>query len=124
MSKMFKINGTDFTHMFTSRGYMVQYQSVQGNNAGQMLDGSYMEDELAVKAVVKINIMPLSEEDVSTLLKEIYSKAYVTLYYFDPRQGAYLEKVFRRSSTEQKYRGFGSDGKEYWTAAALTLTEK
>lgn len=124
MSKMFKINDTDFTHMFTSRGYMVQYQSVQGNNAGQMLDGSYMEDELAVKAVVKLNVLPLNEDQVSALLQEIYAKPYVTLYYFDPKQGAYLEKVFRRNATEQKYRGFGSDGKEYWTAAVLTLTEK
>lgn len=124
MSKTIKINGKDFTRMFTPRGYVVRYESVQGNNGGLMLDGSTTEDELAIKAVVSLPVMPLNEVDVATLLQAIYSEPYVTLYFYDPLVGGYRETLFRRSQAEQKYRGFGSDGKEYWTGPALTLTEK
>lgn len=124
MSKTIKINGKDFTRMFTRYGYVVRYESVQGNNGGLMLDGSTTEDELAVKAIADLPVMPLNEEDVATLLQEIYSEPYVTLYFYDPKLGGYRETLFRRNQSQQKYRGFGSDGKEYWTGPALTLTEK
>lgn len=124
MSKTIKINGTDFTSMFTRRGYVVRYESVHGNNGGLMLDGSTTEDELAIKAVVALPVMPLSETDVAVLLQAIYSEPYVTLQYFDPKTGAYRTALFRRSQAEQKYRGYGSDGNEYWTGPSLTLTEK
>ena len=51
MSKTIKINDVDFTSMFTPVGYSVGYKSIQGNNGGLMLDGSYTEDEIAQKAV-------------------------------------------------------------------------
>lgn len=124
MSKTIKINGADFTRMFTPRGYVVRYESVQGNNGGLMLDGSTTEDELAIKAVVSLPVMPLNEEDVATLLQAIYSEPYVTLHFYDPKLGGYRETLFRRNQAQQKYRGFGSDGKAYWTGPALTLTEK
>lgn len=124
MSKIIKINGIDFTNMFTPYGYSVRYESIQGNNGGLMLDGSYTEDEIARKAVITLPVMPLKELDVSELLQAIYSDKYVSLYYFDPFAGSYLDITARRRESEQKYRGFGSDGNEYWTGPSLTLTEK
>lgn len=124
MSKTIKINGVDFTNMFTPVGYKVGYKSIQGNYGGLMLDGSYTEDELAQKAVIYLNCMPLNETDISTLLKSVYATLYPQLYYFDPKEKIYRDIQTRRSETEQKYRGFGSDGKEYWTGTVLTLTEK
>lgn len=124
MSKTIKLNGVDFTKMFTSVGYYVTYRSVQGNNGGVMLDGSTMEDELAVKSDVHLPVMPLNEADVGELLSVLYQEPYVTMYYYDPRFKSYRETRFRRNSAEQKYRGFGTDGKEYWTGPELTLLEK
>lgn len=124
MSKTIKINDIDVTSLFTRNGYVVSYKSIKGTNAGTMLDGSYQDDELALKAVIKLPVMPLNGDQVKQLLGLIYSKTYVDLYYFDPVEGDYKTIKAMREASEQKYRGFGSDGKEYWTGGALTLTEK
>ena len=124
MSKTIKINGVDFTNMFAPIGYRVGYKSIQGNNGGLMLDGSYTDDELAQKAVIYLTCMPLGEDDLSALLASVYGSKYPQVYYFDPKTGGYREIAARRGETEQKYRGTGADGKEYWTGTVLTLTEK
>lgn len=87
------------------------------------LDGSYIEDEIAQKAVIYLDCMPLNERDLSTLLTNVYGSKYPQVYYFDPKAGAYRDIATRRSETEQKYRGMGTDGKEYWTGTTITLTE-
>lgn len=110
--------------MFTKYGYVVKYRSVQGNNGGLMLDGSTTEDELAVKADIRLPVIPLNETDIGILLALIYEKPYVTIYFFDPKEKSYREAEFRRNQMEEKYRGFGSDGKEYWTGSSLTLMER
>ena len=118
------LNGKDCTRMFTRTGYVVSYRSVQGNNGGVMLDGSYTDDELALKVDIKLPVMSLSEDDIVTLLSIIYDGEYVSVNFFDPKEKTYRDSVFRRSQMEQKYRGFGSDGREYWTGPSLTLMEK
>ena len=124
MSKTIKINDVDFTSMFTPAGYAVGYKSIKGNNGGLMLDGSYTEDEIAQKAVISLQCMPLNSNDLSTLLSNIYGSVYPKVYYFDPKAGDYREIYTRRSETEQQFRGLGTDGKEYWTGTVITLTEK
>lgn len=124
MSKTIKINDVDFTSMFTHVGYAVGYKSIQGNNGGLMLDGSYTEDEIAQKAVILLPCMPLNSSNLSTLLSNIYGSVYPKVYYYDPKDGDYREIYTRRSETEQQFRGVGTDGKEYWTGTVITLTEK
>ena len=124
MSKTIKINDVDFTSMFTPVGYAVGYKSIQGNNGGLMLDGSYTEDEISQKAVISLPCMPLNSTDLSSLLSNIYGSVYPKVYYFDPKVGDYREIYTRRNETEQQFRGFGTDGKEYWTGTVITLTEK
>lgn len=122
--KTIVLNGKDCTKMFARSGYSVSYRSVQGGNGGVMLDGSYTDDELAIKADIKLPIVPLSEDDVEKLLSIIYENNYVVANFYDPKEKKYRSSVFRRSKMEQKYRGFGSNKKEYWTGSALTLMEK
>ena len=124
MSKTIKINDVDFTSMFTPVGYAVGYKSIQGNNGGLMLDGSYTDDEIAQKAVISLPCMPLNSSDLSTILSNIYGAEYPKIYYWDPKTEDYRAIYTRRSDTEQKFRGTGTDGKEYWTGVVITLTEK
>lgn len=124
MSKTIKINGVDFTNMFAPFGYSVSYQSVDGGLGGLMQDGTYTEDEMAIKAVVNLPCMPLNEQDLALLLSTVYGIKYVQLHYYDPMSGEYRDIEARRSETSQKYRGAGSDGKDYWTGTVLTLTER
>lgn len=124
MSKTIHINGVDFSSFFTRVGYSVGYTSVQGNQGGLMQDGSFTEDELAIKASIVLPCLPLNEAQMAQLLEAVYAYPYITLYYYDPRSAGYRTIMARRSKVEQKYRGTGTDGKDYWTGSVLTLQEK
>lgn len=122
--KRLKINGTDYSGYFTRTGYSVGYESVQGSNAGQMLDGTYTEDELKIRTVVTLNCMPLTQEQLSALLNEVYGRVYHMVEYFDPKTNGYREEEMRRHVTTQTYRGFGAGGDEYWTRTSVTFTSR
>lgn len=122
--KRIVINGTDYTDFFTKLGYTVQYESVQGNNAGLMLDGSYTEDELKVRAIVTLPCMPLNEEQLGEILREVYSSSYHRVEFFDPKSNGYKTEEMRRNVSRQKYRGRGADGVEYWTGTVITFTTR
>lgn len=122
--KTIQINGTDYTDYFPPEGYKVQYTKVTGQNEGLMLDGSYTEDILAIKAVVSSPLMPLTEAQQSKLLQDLLSEDYATVYYFDPRRNAYRSAVMQYEIEASKHRGTGADGKEYWTGMAVTFTDR
>lgn len=124
MAKTIKIDGTDYTDFFTRVGYSVTYQSIQGKNGGLMLDGSYTEDELALKAVVALPCKALNEEKLSALLTKVYSAVYHQIYYFDPKTNSYRTMEARRAVSQQNYRGFSTNGYEFWTDAVVTFTER
>jgi len=122
--KTIQINGTDYTAYFPPAGYEVSYEKVSGQNEGLMLDGSFTEDTIAVKAVVTVHTMPLTEEQQSSLLQSLYSDDYATVYYFDLRKNAYRSAVMRYEVTKVKHRGNGSDGNEYWTGLSITFEDR
>ena len=122
--KVIQINGTDYTDFFPKRGYTVLYSKVHGNNEGLMLDGSYTEDTLAVKATVSSVFMPLTEEQQSAFLADLFSDDYATVYYFDPKKNAYRTAVMIYEVAEVKYKGASITGDEYWTGLAVTFTDR
>ena len=123
MKKTIKINGVDFSRLFTPYGYTVQYQKVKGPNSGDMLSGERTDDVRAWKAVVHCVCAPSSEEDLSQLLT-ICADTYVTVYYFDIKQNAYRHAIMMPSEPVQKYAGVGPNGVSYWSGTAITFTEK
>lgn len=88
-----------------------------------MLDGSYTEDILAVKAIITCVCMPLNEEKLSALLSEI-SGEYADVFFFDPAQNKYRTAKMLTPEPSQKFRGTGSDSVDYWTGTILNFTEK
>lgn len=122
MRKTIKINNTDYTDAFTPTGLVVSYKKIRGNNSGYMLDGSYVDDVKAVKAVISATCMPTDERILSELLVEI-SATYVDLYYYDPRLMGYRTIKAMPSETEQAHRGRTCDNLERWTGTAITFTE-
>lgn len=122
--KTIKINGTDYTDYFTRLGYSVGYESVRGNNAGLMLDGSYTEDEIKLRTVVTLPCMPLDEERLKKILQEVYSDSCHMVEYFDPKSGGYRTEEMRRTVSEQKYKGQGTNGLQYWTGTVITFTTR
>ena len=118
-----RLNGIDFTHSFTSIGYLVHYKKILGSNSGYMLDGSYVEDLLAIKAVITLPAMPLQEADISRLLQTVYQKSYVDVSYFYPRVQGYRTNAAIPEESEAVYRGEGGTGLIFWTGVQITLTE-
>ena len=123
MRKTIKINGKDFTDVFTPTGYTVSYIKRRGNNSDTMLDGSYVDDVLAIKAVVTCYCMPTNEAVLQELLVEI-AATYVQLEYYDPKEKTYRTITTMPSEPSQKYRGNGADALEYWTGTVIVFTEK
>lgn len=123
MKKAIAINGQDFTSLFTPTGYTVSYIKRRGSNAGPMLDGSYTDDVLAVKAVVTCTCMPTSDAQIQPLLTLIAS-TYVNVYFYDPRHGGYRTMSAMPSEPSQRFRGQGISGLAYWTGTVITFTER
>ena len=124
MQKEIHINGTNRTSLFTKYGYAVGYKKIRGRNGGTMLDGSTTEDIIAIKAVVTLPLMPLSEEQLNELIADIYGGDYVTLYYFDIRTNAYIEAEFMYSEITGRHIMQNAFDTEMWLAGSLTLTER
>lgn len=123
MSKAIKINSADFTAYFTPVGYKVKHKKIKGPNEGYMLDGSFTEDTLAVKAVVTCTCMPLTETQFNTLLTQLYSGT-LSVYFYDPKTGGYRTADMTCEPPEGVDRGQGTNAAEYWTGMVLVFTEK
>lgn len=121
--KEFRINGKDYSSYFAHRNWKLEYQDIKGNNAGRMLDGSYTEDEIAVKAVITLSCMPLSEDQAATLLEELYRSVYPLIKYYDLRTGTYREIECLRKISASTYWGECVGG-NYWGNTIITLTER
>lgn len=123
MRKTIKINGIDFTSLFTPYGYSVQYKKVMGPNSGDTLSGEHIDDVRAWKAVLQCLCLPSSESELSKLLT-VCEDTYVSVYYFDIKSNAYRNAVMMPSEPTQKFVGTGSNNVDYWVGTSITFTEK
>ena len=124
VTKTIKINGTDYTSMFTRYGYTVGYRKVLGPNGGRTLDSTEYEDLVALKAEITLLFMPEKESDLETLLTALYGSDYAELYYFDPRAGTYRTVPVIVGETDHRHTMKSVDGNEYWTCGTITLRER
>ena len=124
MEKNITINGVDCASLFTRYGYTVKYKKVHGNAGGTMLDGSTTEDVIAIKAVIKLKLMPFTEESLSDFLSSLYRSDYAVVMYFDPRENKYrtIEAMYDEIESEHSFVNCNEDN--IWLAGSLTLTER
>ena len=85
-----KIDGKDYSHLVPRRGYQVAYKKVLGGNSCYTLDGTYHEDVLAYKAIVTIELMPMSPEELSELVTSVENCDQAT--YHDTKTDADVTK--------------------------------
>lgn len=124
MAKELIIDNTIFTPYFTGTGYEVIYNSIDGGQGGLALNGESIDDEVALKAQVRLPAMPLDSQSLSALLRVVYNGIYHRVTYHDPRTNAPRTMTAKRAVSSQKYRGYGANGVEYWTGIVVTFTEK
>ena len=118
------INGTNFTSFFPFRGQTIEYVIKTGGNEGEMQDGTYKPDEIARKAVITFQLIPLSAAQDAQLTNALYLSDSVELVYWDRIAQNYKTISTKRPAlSPAKYRGIGPDGKEYWQAGTLTFEE-
>ena len=124
MKKEITINSVDCSTLFAEYGYVVNYKKIHGSAGGTMLVGSTTEDIIAIKAVIELKFKPQSEEALSRLLSMIYSADYVTVRYFDPKDGIYrtIEAIYDEMTVTHAFTNIYDD--EIWQIDALTLTER
>lgn len=117
------INLEDFTPFFTKVGYIVRHNAIQGKNGGLMQNGSTLVDVLAYKAEVVLPCYPLTSAQLSHLLQTVHNDVYTMLHYFDPWENDYRQITAFAEVSDNKYRGIGADGNEYWSGTEITFTE-
>lgn len=124
MGKTLKVNGYNFTPLMTPYGYTVSHKKIQGGNQGTMKDGSFVDDVLAIKAVMSITFMPLTQADLEWVNNALYLYDYPSVEFYDPRTktSRRAECIFEMSPALE--RGKGADGNIRWIGAGVTFTER
>lgn len=68
MNMTLLIDSVDYSALLPRRGYTVGYKKVLGPNNCTTLDGTYHEDVIARKAVVTVNLLPMTTAQLTALL--------------------------------------------------------
>ena len=118
------INGVDCTEYATDYGITITYKKRKGRAAGMMLDGTEEEDVLAHKAEIVLDFIPQSREILSGFVKNLYSKKYATVRYFDLREKAYREIEAIYGEVTAKYLFQNVFGQKIWKINSVKLTER
>lgn len=104
------------------KDYAVLYKKISGGSAGYMMDGSYTEDTIAVKAQIQWQLMPMKEEDFQALMRTLYNKPYAMVYYYDPRSGyRTMEAMYEVGMAEYMDNLVGGN---YWKMPPIVFTER
>lgn len=116
------IRGVDCSSLAQKYGYTLSYSVRSGSNGGMMLDGSQTIDILAYKAVISVDMNPMSDAECSQLLS-LVQRNYVTVTYFDiktnsVRTAEFIPKIGTASPVILR------DGKKVFDGMTLTLEER
>lgn len=124
MEKNIIINGDNCSSLFPRFGYVVSYKKIHGSAGGTMLDGSITEDVIALKAEIKLTLMPFTEKALSDFLSSLYGSDYAVVNYFDPMVNAYktIEAIVGEIETQHSFINCNKD--DIWMSGTLTLTER
>ncbi len=85
-----KLDRKEYSHLVPKRGYQVAYKKVLGPNSCYTLDGVYHEDVLAYKAVVNIQLLPMTPEQLSELVTSVENCEQATFH--DTKTGTDVTK--------------------------------
>lgn len=121
-----KIDNKDFSNLVPRRGYQVAYKKVLGSNSCYTLDGTYHEDILAYKAVVDIELMPMSPDRLSELIIAVENCEDVT--YHDTKTDSDVTKKVTVSLSPAKL-VINTEHKVIWSntessGISLTIEER
>lgn len=114
-----RVNGVDITRFVAQRGIKWQRNDIDGENAGRTLDGKMHRDRITSKVRLDVSCLPLSTEDVKTVLNAIYPE-YVEVTYTDPMYGL-ITKTMYSNNNPATYINTKTD---LWEGIAFPLIER
>ncbi len=126
MNMVLLLDSIDYSYLLPRKGYSVSYKKVLGPNSRTTLDGKYHEDVLAYKAVVKVDLAPMTSEQLSRLADSVQN-CRLAIFFDTKTNSVVTREVY--ATLESATLVFNTENKAYWSASnkkgiTLTLEER
>ena len=119
----FQISGTDITPYIAYGGLKWQRADVDGPNAGRDIDGNLIRDRKAVKIRWDVTCVPLTAEQMATILSLIQPE-WVMVTYTDPVTGNNVTSQMYANNFGMNYQMITRQGVEYYAGLTFPLIMK
>lgn len=123
MDMTFQINGVDMTPYVAYGGFKWQRNDIDGQDAGRDLTGRLRRNRVATKIRLDITCRLLTSEEAKIVLSEIMSE-FVTVRYYDPAEGAVVERVMYANNNPATFQIRKPDGTVWWSGITFPLIEQ
>ncbi len=122
MNIVLSIDSIDYSWLLPKKGYTVTYKKVLGPNSCYTLDGKYHEDILAYKAVVRVDLLPMTANQLATFSTAIRNCKNAT--FFDTMTNSTVTRAVNATLNSASL-VFNTSNKAFWGASnskGVTLT--
>lgn len=117
------IDGVDIVPYIAYNGFKWQRSDVDGSDSGRDLTGDLMRDRITTKRRLDITCRLLTNDEINLVLSSIEPE-WVTVSYYDPMEGAVVEKTMYSNNHPASYQIKHPDGTEWWSGVTFPLIEK
>ena len=122
----FILSGVDYSNKVEVSGYKVIPRRVKGTSAGEMINGDTVEDLVANKTDLQVNIVATEEADTSAIAYACTGE-YVGLKFSDPitatdLDGTYIPNIDGIEMAIDK--GESQNGKRYYYGFSIFFKQK
>lgn len=117
-----KIDSVDYSFLLPKKGYTVTYKKVLGSNSCYTLDGKYHEDVLAHKAVIKVDLLPMTAALLAQFTTAVKNCKNAT--YFDTMTNSIVTREVN-TTLDSASLVFNAQNKIFWSNTnrkGITLT--
>lgn len=122
MNMILLIDSVEYSSLLPKKGYTVAYKKILGSNSCYTLDGKFHEDVLAYKAVINVDLNPMTTAQLANLTTAIKNCKNAT--YFDTMTNTVVTKEVN-ATLDSASLVFNTSNKAFWSATnrkGITLT--
>ena len=121
MSGNLKINGVTVK---PPQDFNVTYNTIDADSSGRNANGDMVRDIITQKVKLECKWGPLSDLEVSSILKAVKNK-FITIEYPDPEEGKQMSKTFYAGDrTAPSYSWNNKFEKAKWNGLSMNFIER
>lgn len=116
------IDSVDYSSLLPRKGYTVAYKPVLGANSCYTLDGKFHDDVLKYKAIITVDLLPMTSTKLSEVATAIVNCKTAT--YFDTMTNSTVTREVK-STLDAASLVFNTPNKAFWSNTnrkGITLT--